>query len=259
MVDAPALPVQQQLYPPPPPFYKLYRDDADGSAEIPLPPEPPALVEGTYAMFGELYSVSTRVCDGRLVGARCPGHQRGALSHVRLPPRRRSTGCRLCKSGRCSRPALTAPQVGTRAKRPRQHTVPSRQHQRTERPAPRAAVALTGSHCHRPRPLTHCVRPTDHARAMLRCPLPCRLPWPDAAAAQGAGSGFPRAPRCARRPPVGLRPPGKRQLCSSTLQVYLIGGGGPTVCRASSRERAEGSREAQRPPGSRRHGGLAWA
>ncbi|GAB4818496.1 hypothetical protein N2152v2_005542 [Parachlorella kessleri] len=46
----------QQLYPPPPPVYQLYRDDADGSAERPLPPEPPAPIDGTYQLFGELHT-----------------------------------------------------------------------------------------------------------------------------------------------------------------------------------------------------------
>jgi len=35
----------------------LRRPDADGSAERPLPPDPPPPTDGTYQMFGELHSV----------------------------------------------------------------------------------------------------------------------------------------------------------------------------------------------------------
>ena len=48
---------QQSLYPPPPDFYRLYRDDADGNAERPLPPVPPQPVEETYQIFGEMHTV----------------------------------------------------------------------------------------------------------------------------------------------------------------------------------------------------------
>ena len=44
------------LFPPPPPFFKLFSDDADGVRK-PLPPEPPAPIQGTYQMFGELHTV----------------------------------------------------------------------------------------------------------------------------------------------------------------------------------------------------------
>ena len=49
----------QGLYPPPPPFYQLYTEDRDGSAERPLPPEAPPPITGEYAMLGELHTVST--------------------------------------------------------------------------------------------------------------------------------------------------------------------------------------------------------
>ena len=48
---------QQSLYPPPPEFYRLYRDDADGTAERPLGPLPPQPVEETYQIFGEMHTV----------------------------------------------------------------------------------------------------------------------------------------------------------------------------------------------------------
>ena len=48
----------QGLYPPPPPFYQLYTEDRDGSAERPLPPEAPPPITGEYAMLGELHTVS---------------------------------------------------------------------------------------------------------------------------------------------------------------------------------------------------------
>ena len=50
----------QGLYPPPPPFYQLYTEDRDGSAERPLPPEAPPPITGEYAMLGELHTVSIR-------------------------------------------------------------------------------------------------------------------------------------------------------------------------------------------------------
>ncbi|KAK9821425.1 hypothetical protein WJX81_003367 [Elliptochloris bilobata] len=49
-------PQHVQTYPLPPAFFRLYRDDADGSAERPLPPLPPAPVEGEFQMFGELHT-----------------------------------------------------------------------------------------------------------------------------------------------------------------------------------------------------------
>lgn len=65
MADQPQKPAATQLaFPPPPEFYKLYREDADGTAERPFPPEPPEPVQGEYEMFGELHTVSTA---GRLV------------------------------------------------------------------------------------------------------------------------------------------------------------------------------------------------
>ena len=50
---------QQALYPPPPAFYQLYRQDAEGTAERPLPPEPPAPARNDYQLFGEMHTVST--------------------------------------------------------------------------------------------------------------------------------------------------------------------------------------------------------
>lgn len=49
---------QQALYPPPPAFYRLYRQDAEGTADRPLPPEPPAPVQNDYQVFGEMHTVS---------------------------------------------------------------------------------------------------------------------------------------------------------------------------------------------------------
>jgi len=60
-----------QTYPPPPPFYKLFRGDADGSAERPLPPVPPAPVEGEFQMFGELHT------------ARCAAHRFAPIAACR--------------------------------------------------------------------------------------------------------------------------------------------------------------------------------
>lgn len=47
-----------QVYPPPPPWFKLYRSDADGSAERPFPPEPPIPPTGDFQVFGRMESVS---------------------------------------------------------------------------------------------------------------------------------------------------------------------------------------------------------
>lgn len=49
---------QQALYPPPPAFFRLYRQDAEGTAERPLPPEPPAPARNDYQQFGEMHTVS---------------------------------------------------------------------------------------------------------------------------------------------------------------------------------------------------------
>lgn len=49
--------VQQQLFPPPPEFYKLYDEEADGSEDHPLPPLPPKLPTKEYTMFGEIHTV----------------------------------------------------------------------------------------------------------------------------------------------------------------------------------------------------------
>jgi len=46
-----------QVYPPPPPWFRLYRQDADGSAERPFPPHPPAVIAGEFQMFGRTESV----------------------------------------------------------------------------------------------------------------------------------------------------------------------------------------------------------
>ena len=47
-----------QVYPPPPPWFKLYRSDAPGTAGRPLPPEPPAPPTQDFQMFGRMESVS---------------------------------------------------------------------------------------------------------------------------------------------------------------------------------------------------------
>lgn len=49
---------QQALYPPPPAFHRLYRQDAEGTAEMSLPPEPPAPARNDYQLFGEMHTVS---------------------------------------------------------------------------------------------------------------------------------------------------------------------------------------------------------
>ncbi|KAL6771138.1 hypothetical protein ACKKBF_B34075 [Auxenochlorella protothecoides x Auxenochlorella symbiontica] len=56
MADPGASTVQQQLYPHPPPYFKLYMGDADGSAERPFPPPPPPPVSGEYVLFGEVHT-----------------------------------------------------------------------------------------------------------------------------------------------------------------------------------------------------------
>lgn len=57
MAEAGQSSAQQALYPPPPVFYRLYRQDADGTAERPLPPEPPAPAQTDYQLFGEMHTV----------------------------------------------------------------------------------------------------------------------------------------------------------------------------------------------------------
>ncbi|KAL3138787.1 hypothetical protein ABBQ32_005630 [Trebouxia sp. C0010 RCD-2024] len=57
MADAGQASGQQALYPPPPAFYRLYRQDADGTAERPLPPEPPPPAQFDYQLFGEMHTV----------------------------------------------------------------------------------------------------------------------------------------------------------------------------------------------------------
>ena len=54
---------QQALYPPPPAFYQLYRQDADGTAERPFPPEPPAPARNDYLLFGEMHTVGKTTKD----------------------------------------------------------------------------------------------------------------------------------------------------------------------------------------------------
>ncbi|KAK9827530.1 hypothetical protein WJX74_008403 [Apatococcus lobatus] len=59
MADESQKPAATQLaFPPPPDFFKLYRENADGTAERPLPPEPPEPVQGEYEMFGELHTTA---------------------------------------------------------------------------------------------------------------------------------------------------------------------------------------------------------
>lgn len=57
MGDPGASTAQQQLFPHPPPYFKLYRGEADGSAERPFPPLPPPPVVGEYVLFGEVHTV----------------------------------------------------------------------------------------------------------------------------------------------------------------------------------------------------------
>ncbi|KAL3130764.1 hypothetical protein ABBQ38_000109 [Trebouxia sp. C0009 RCD-2024] len=57
MAEASQASGQQALYPPPPAFYRLYRQDAGGTAERPLPPEPPAPAQADYQLFGEMHTV----------------------------------------------------------------------------------------------------------------------------------------------------------------------------------------------------------
>jgi hypothetical protein len=59
-MDQPVQPELQQMFPPPPHFFSLYREDADGSAERPLPPLPPPIIDGSYQMFGEIHTASIR-------------------------------------------------------------------------------------------------------------------------------------------------------------------------------------------------------
>eukprot|EP00887_Chlorella_sp_A99_P001113 scaffold14.g1113.t1 len=65
----------QQLFPPPPPFYSLYSAGADGSAERPLPPLPPALpTAGEYTVFGVVHTVESGLprLQGRQIYAAQP-------------------------------------------------------------------------------------------------------------------------------------------------------------------------------------------
>ena len=79
---------QQSLYPPPPEFYRLYRDDADGTAERPLPPLPPQPAEADYQMFGEMQTVRQSAC-------RCPCTR--LAGSYRLAMHRLSLAYRCCK------------------------------------------------------------------------------------------------------------------------------------------------------------------
>ena len=56
-----------QVYPPPPPWYKLFRSDAEGTAERPLPPEPPALPTQEFQMFGRMESVSLPCMSAKML------------------------------------------------------------------------------------------------------------------------------------------------------------------------------------------------
>ena len=44
-------------YPPPPPYYRLYKDYIQNPKSAPEPPPP---IEGTYALFGATYTVRFR-------------------------------------------------------------------------------------------------------------------------------------------------------------------------------------------------------
>ncbi|KAK9864550.1 hypothetical protein WJX84_006703 [Apatococcus fuscideae] len=48
----------QLAFPSPPAFFRLYREDADGAAQRPLPPDPPEPIQGEYEMFGELHTTA---------------------------------------------------------------------------------------------------------------------------------------------------------------------------------------------------------
>lgn len=74
---------QQSLYPAPPPFYKLYRGDADGTAERPLPLVPPAPVTGDYQMFGEIHTVGLRI---ELEGTRRGNSVRSGEAVLQIEP-----------------------------------------------------------------------------------------------------------------------------------------------------------------------------
>ena len=58
---------QQSIYPPIPPFYRLYRPDADGTEERPLPPLPPPPVAGDYQMFGAMHTVPIQPAGSALI------------------------------------------------------------------------------------------------------------------------------------------------------------------------------------------------
>lgn len=55
----PAAAEQRQAFPPPPSFYRLYRVDV--SAERPLPPKPPAPLQGEFTQFGEIHTTETGI------------------------------------------------------------------------------------------------------------------------------------------------------------------------------------------------------
>ena len=92
--------INVQTYPPPPAFFRLYREDAEGSAERPLPPAPPAPVEGEFQMFGEMHTARTLRClalaalappAASVLGAACSSKQLYFTTSFSacMPPRRR--------------------------------------------------------------------------------------------------------------------------------------------------------------------------
>lgn len=83
---------QQALYPSPPAFYKLYREDADGTAERPFPPAPPAAVTGDFQMFGEIHTV--RYASGAA--------ERRKVASTNIRFRRLILAILLCKACHCS-------------------------------------------------------------------------------------------------------------------------------------------------------------
>lgn len=94
---------QQSFYPPVPPFYRLFRPDADGTAERRLPPAPPPPVEGTYQMFGELHTVPIKHVACRLGAQNQPlqqmaGPETCTLHPAHSPRGGQSLGCCLTPS-----------------------------------------------------------------------------------------------------------------------------------------------------------------